>query len=338
MNISAISPVNIGKINNFKGNIIQFPPPDNNPNKNFSQKSPVNSSYFKSLYGIEAPELKLSATLPDKTKYDIYLDEETIADYLTDKKGNIIPANLKLFTYFQAQIADCIMKDREFSGKDIPEVATDRTTNFFRMSKWKGGYDFTDFNKKYQVIKQVELIKKDHAFDVEDDETIFFEIVKASKGTDGKLNYDLIHQALDILQKNNAVQPIGKTIELLKYYYSLDYDKKDEIYDTIYQLNQTYFSIGRDDEVFETVMDVCFDENKKYSQKRADTLFQCIDEIEKWISKKMCSREYEKDPAGQMEKYIETALTLITDYFVGFEETKEPSQYFAETLSNLLIF
>ena len=144
MNITSISPFNLSQFNNFKGKVIQFPSPENNPN---IQQSPANPSYFKAMYGIEAPKLAIKTMLPNKTSYDVYLDEEAIANHLVDKKGELRPAAVKMFTYFQAQIAGRIMEEREYTGKDIPEAATDRTIDLFRLSKWKGGYDFTDFDK-----------------------------------------------------------------------------------------------------------------------------------------------------------------------------------------------
>ena len=311
MKIQQILPYKAPK-QNFKGEIIQFP--KNGVQKNKNTSSPVNPDYFQSLYGIEAPSVYFSNKLPNGLEYMIELDEEYLAKYLCDKNGELIPANVKLFAYFNAQFAKILTSRDEFSQDEIPEEAVTRTIRFFQLSKNDKGYDFTDFIKKYDIIARVVELGE-NAFDTEDEDSAFDEIISAAKLKTGKLDYKLINQALDMIESSSEFQSPGKVIELLKYYYSLDTDNKDAIYKQAYKLNQTYFAIGKDDEVFENVMDLCFDNNSKFDPQRADILLKAIEVIEKWIDRKMYSKEFDKRGPELMERYVSAAIGLLTDYF-----------------------
>lgn len=213
-----------------------------------------------------------------------------------------------------AKLLESTEEEKEF----IPSDAYIRTIKLFELSKAPDGYDFSDIEKKNDFINAMEAIIS--GYGIEDEDDLYKQFLDNAKDNKGNINWDYALDTSKVVRSLAFFEPLDYVFSQINYFCSKDLNNKDAIINTMIQINKNS-NYGMDSEStdFETVMELCFDKNQKFSQKRTDLLFEKFNEADEWIETQidLNSNDFER-----YKTILSYSANMLSAYFDAITDKK----------------
>ena len=199
--------------------------------------------------------------------------------------------------------------------RQIPQKAFEMTKRIFELSKCDNGdYDFSDIQRKVDIIEGIDSIYGSST--IYDDDDVYLTTIAASK-ENGKVNLEKIEDMVATVKSTAFIYDPDYVIEMQDYFYSKAIDNKQKISDTINFLNnKTMFDMDSENNNFETLLELCFDEDGKFSEDRAELLKESSEKMSDWL----CEKTQYDSSHDQYNINKRLAFGAITSYFTYIDE------------------
>ena len=217
--------------------------------------------------------------------------------------------------------------------RQIPKKAFEMTKRIFELSKCDNGdYDFSDIQRKVDIIEGIDSIYGSST--IYDDDDVYLTTIAASK-ENGKVNLEKIEDMIETIKSTDFIYDPDYVIEMQDYFYSKDIDNKQKISETINFLNnKTMFDMDSENNNFETLLELCFDEDEKFSEDRAELLKESSEKMSDWF----CEKTQYDSSCDQYNINKRLAFGTVTSYFRYIDEGHEISfDDFVETMIEPLL-
>ncbi len=363
----------------FKSNIIDFR--TGSEIKDKEEQPFLDPEYYQYIYGIKKPSYQTSVLLKSGERVPLEIDNSTISEYLSDKKGmpdyklvkefislygktlqDIIDRNSEEEQLYKEELSEKpdiiefntspevlenaliqelqkgyaedgyefsrnilsqisgqhkkelsskLLESLEEEKEFLPFDAYRKTKKLFELSKTSDGYDFSDIKKKNTLINALDSIID--GYGIEDENGLYREFLDNAKDEEGKINWDYAIDTTKVVRSLAFFEPLDYVFNRINYFCSKDIDNKDEILNTIIQINKnSNYGMDAESTDFETVMEICFDKNNKFSKERADLLFEKFNEADEWIESQTDSNDCDYERYKTVLSY---SANMLSSYF-----------------------
>jgi hypothetical protein len=213
-----------------------------------------------------------------------------------------------------AKLLESIEEEKEF----LPSDAYKRTKKLFELSKTPDGYDFSDLDKKNDFINAMDSIIAGYGIDDEDD--LYKQFLNNAKDKKGKTDWDYAIDASKVVRSLSFFEPLNYVFSNINYFCSKDIKNKDKILNTIIQINRnSNYGMDSGSTDFETIMELCFDKDNKFSQKRADLLFKKFKEADEWVE---TQEDLDNCDFERYRTILSYSANMLSSYFDAITDKK----------------
>ena len=311
----------------------------------------IDPKYYKTMAFAKYNRVSLQGKLDEEKNYRIDLDKDTVNKYLTSSNGMVLPElTQKFIQYFNSSLEyiktkqaqkrlmrdddiiqlenmGCFIEAQHFKKQQKPlkdyELvmrAANYAVNFFRLSKTSNGYNFSDFERKINLIGYINELNQENII-AQDEDNLYSQIKNTAQDEKGQLDYNLIYSALSLSENCVFGLPVDNTIMLLKELFKKDNLSQYGILNTLSKLNETYFSISEDNTNAEELMNLCFDKENKFNQKRADEMLEALEIAQDWLCEGMQDMICDND--DEAEELFQNCSNIATESVINYFREKE---------------
>ena len=191
------------------------------------------------------------------------------------------------------------------------DKAMERTSCIFEMCKTPNGYDFSDIDKKMQLVLRIEDIERDYG--VQDSEKdLTSEIIEHSKGTNGNFDVNFAQTLIELISNSNSFLPnklVKHRSDIIKSFSAIDPEKHKEIISTITNLS-AIFEIDDGNKDFESILIQAFNPiTNKFDTKAATLLLELVPLV------KEATDDMPIETEEDFKNYLLKQQELIKNYF-----------------------
>lgn len=191
------------------------------------------------------------------------------------------------------------------------DKAMKRTSCIFEMCKTPNGYDFSDIDKKMQLVLRLEDIERDYG--VQDSEKdLTSEIIERSKGTNGNFDVNFAQTLIELICNSNSFLPnklVKHRSDIIKSFSAIDPEKHKEIISTITNLS-AIFEIDDRNKDFESILIQAFNPiTNKFDTKAATLLLELVPLV------KEATDDMPIETEEDFKNYLLKQQELIKNYF-----------------------
>ena len=235
-----------------------------------------------------------------------------------------------------AKLLEQVEEDKEY----LPSDAYRRTVKLFDLSKTPNGYDFSDIEKKNSFINAMEAIIT--GYGIEDEDDLYKQFLNNTKDKKGNINWDFALDASKVVRSIAFFEPINYIFSNINHFCSKDIKNKNAILNTMIQINRnSNYGMDSKSTDFETIMELCFDKNQKFNQKRTDLLFEKFKEADEWVDTQidLNSNDFEryKTILSYSANMLAAYFDEITDEKGNLDDSKLSFENFVNS-SNISFF
>ena len=220
--------------------------------------------------------------------------------------------------HHKKELSAKLLENTEEEKEFIPSDAYIRTIKLFELSKTPDGYNFSDIEKKNDFINAIDAIIA--GYGIEDEDNLYSQFLNNAKNGKGKINWDWAIDTTKVVRSLAFFEPLDYVFSQINHFCSKDINNKDAIINTMIQINKnSNYGMDAKSTDFETVMELCFDKNNKFSQKRVDLLFEKFNEADEWVETQidLNSNDFER-----YKTILSYSANMLASYFDAITDKK----------------
>lgn len=177
------------------------------------------------------------------------------------------------------------------------------TKGVFELSKTQNGCDLSDIDRKIAVLNRAQYVENEYG-----EPEILSLLCEYAKKDDGSYDIECLEDMLSLMSSFGLVISPKTVADTVKKYCSADKESHDEILTTMIKLQSSDYALSEDSSDFYDVMNLCFDDDKKFSPLRAQSLLKLVDLAGEFIDENM-------ENFDDYSIYTEKGKSAIVEYF-----------------------